>query len=157
MATETKSYDPAGIILIIGGIRITGYEPGTFIQLVRNVNNWESTIGPDGEDLIRTKLNDRSALLTLTLRQSALSNEVLSNWALKGEVPAEDGLSPDVTDVSITDLNSPDLNLTTGKGWVQKPADAAYGDSPQPRAWQIYMSIVPMVMPGTPGQAAVAL
>ncbi len=157
MATDLKTYDPAGIILQVGGKIISGFEPGTFISLVRTVDTWVLTIGPDGVDGIRTKSNNRSALMTMTLRQSATSNLILSNLANAGEVAGEDGLSPDVVDVSITDLNSPDVNYTTGKGWIQKPADGVFADTPQGRAWQIMMLIVPMVHGGTPGQAAVPL
>ena len=149
MATETKTYDPAGIAISIGGAIITGVEPGTFVTVVRSQNTWEQTIGPDGIELIRTKKNDRSALFTLTLRQSAPSNKILSNLANRDEKDS-DGIVP----VSITDINSPDTVYMTGKGYIQKPADGAYGDVPQPRVWQIFLSEVPMVHGGTPATPA---
>ena len=149
MPPEIKHYDPAGIAIAIGGKDITGIEPGTFVTLTRTQNNYDTTIGPDGIEIIRTKRNDRTTLFTLTLRQSAPSNRILSNLANRDE-KSGDGIVP----VSITDINSPDTVYMTGKGWIQKPADAAFGDAPQPRAWQLMLSEVPMTHGGTPAQDA---
>ncbi len=149
--TETKTYDPAGIVITIGGAIITGIAAGTFVQLVRNVNNYDLTIGGDGQEGIRTKRNDRSALLTLTLAHTANANKLLSNLANRDEADS-DGVVP----VSITDLASPDTVYLAGKGWIEKPADAAFADTPQGRAWAVRLVSIPMSHGGTPATAALA-
>lgn len=149
MATELKTYDPSRVILTIGGHRVTGFAPGTFINIVRSQNNFDGQVGPDGVDYIRTKKNDRSALMTFQLQQTAGSNRVLSNLATRDEVSA-DGVVP----CQILDELSPDTIFVTGKAWIQKPPDGAYGDSPQPRSWQVMMVEVPMTHGGTPGTEA---
>lgn len=150
-ATETKTYDPAEVTLTVGGAILSGFEPGTFITVVRNVNNYDWTVGPDGVEGIRTKRNDRSALLTLTLRQVSTSNFILSNLANRDET-GNDGVVP----VSLTETAAPDTEYVTGKGWIEKPADANFAETPQGRAWQIRLSTVPMVHGGTPATAALA-
>ena len=150
-ATETKTYDPASITVTVGGAIITGFEPGTFITLVRNVNNFDWSVGPDGVDGVRTKRNDRSALLTLTLRQTATSNLILSNLANRDEQNS-DG----VVSISITDISSVETKYLTGKGWIEKPADANFAETPQGRPWQIRLADVPMLHGGTPATAALA-
>ena len=150
--TQTKTYDPAGISIAIGGALITGFEPGTFLTLTRNANNFDTTLGPDGQELIRTKRNDRSALLTLTLRQTSPSNLVLANFANRDEVSG-DGVAA----ISITDEKSgaapEDVNFSSGKCWVEKPSDAVYAETPQGRPWQIRLAEVPMNHAGIPATA----
>lgn len=155
MATETKTYDPAAIVVTIGGKDLSGYEPGTFVTLVRNVNNYDWTVGPDGVEGIRTKRNDRSALLTFTLRQTAAANFILSNLANRDEQGGEGG-NDGVVKISISDTSTPETIYVTGKGWIEKPADANFAETPQGRAWQIRLSTVPMVHGSTPATAALA-
>ena len=150
-ATDVKTYDPAAIVLTMGGAILSGYEPGTFITLVRAVENFTYTVGPDGVEGIRTKTNNRSALLTFTLRQVATANLLLSNLANRDEQQA-DGVVP----ISITDILSVDTVYLTGKGWIEKPADANFAETPQGRAWLIRLADVPMVHGGTPATAALA-
>lgn len=149
MPTDVKTYDPAQIQLSVGGAILTGYEPGTFVTLTRNVDNFTATIGPDGKELIRTKSNDRSGLLTFTLRQSSVANLILSNLANRDEVDS-DGVVPCI----LSDLNNPDTEFASPKAWVQKPPDAVFADTPQGRPWQIYLAEVPMTHGGNPSTAA---
>ncbi len=151
MATEVKTYDPAQIALVVGGFLVTGFEPGTFVTVVRSVSNYGWTVGPDGVEGIRTKLNDKSALMTITLRQTSPANFVLSNFANKDETEGNA-----VVPVSLADANSPDTEFVSAKGWIEKPADANYAETPQGRAWQIRLAEVPMVHGGTPSTEALA-
>ena len=152
MTTETKTYDPASINLTIGGHTLSGFEPGTFITITRTQNNFDWDIGPDGKEGIRTKRNDRSALLTFVLRQTAISNLVMSNLANRDEAEDSDGVVP----VGVTDSGSPDVNYLSAKGWVEKPADATYAETPQGRSWAFRLAEVPMVHGGTPVATALA-
>ena len=149
MATDIKTYDPAQIQVSVGGAILTGYEPGTFINLTRNVNNYDWTIGPDGKEGIRTKRNDRSGLLTFTLRQSSVANFILSNLANRDEVDS-DGVVP----ILISDLNNADTEFSSAKGWVEKPSDAVFAETPQGRPWMIRLAEVPMTHGGNPSTAA---
>lgn len=148
MPTTLKQYDPAKVQVSIGGSIITGYAQGTFINLVRNVNNWAWQVSPDGQEGVRSKTNDRSALLTFTLAQTSLGNELLANAANEDEISGDR-----VYPVTITDLNGATL-FESAKGWIEKPADASFAQDGQPRAWQIRLAEVAMRHAGNPEVAA---
>jgi len=148
--TDLKTYDPKGVSLSIGGFLITGYEPGTFITLERQSNTFDFSPGPDGEH-IRTRKNDQSALMTLSLRQVAASNLVLSHLARRDESD-NDG----VVALILSDVAAPETRYAAGKAYIEKPAGAIFGDSPQHRQWIIRLVEVPMVHGGTPGTSVLA-
>ncbi len=150
MPTDVKTYDPALVQVTIGGAIITGYEPGTFIQIVRTVNNFDFTVSPDGKEGVRTKRNDRSALFTFTLRQTAEDNLVLSNLANRDEAQS-DGVVP----IQVIDLaNNGETIYEAAKAWIEKPADATFAETAQGRPWQIRIAELPMRTAGTPTTAA---
>lgn len=148
-ATRVTTYDPAQVQVSVGGAILTGFEPGTFITITRSQNNFDWSIGPDGVDGIRSKRNDRSALFTFTLRQVSVANLILANLANRDEVDS-DGVVP----VQVIDLVNSDTQYVSGQGWIEKPSDAVFADSPQGRPWQIRMASVPMNHAGTPSTAA---
>lgn len=143
-ATDVKTYDPAQVQMNVGGSIITGFEAGTFISIVRNVNNFDWSVGPDGKEGIRTKRNDRSALVAFTLRQTSVGNLIMSNLANRDEV-ASDGVVP----IQVTELGT-DTRFVSGKGWIEKPADVEYSETPSGRAWQVRMAEVPFEIAGNP-------
>ena len=114
MATRITTYDPAQIQVTVGGAILTGFEPGTFVNLTRAVNNFDYSVGPDGKEGIRAKRNDRSGMFTFTLRQASVGNLILSNLANRDEVDG-DGVVP----VQITDLNNPDTQYISGAAWIE--------------------------------------
>lgn len=149
MAVDVKTYDPAQTQVVIGGVILTGYEPGTFITISRNVNNYDYSVSPDGVEGVRAKRNDRSALLTFVMRQTSTSNLVLTNLANRDEVDS-DGVVP----AQVTDLNNQDTQYISGKAWIEKPADAVYAETAQGRSWAIRMAEVSMNHGGNPATAA---
>ena len=42
------TYDPKAVILTVGGIPISGYSEGTFIDVTRNEPTWNLVVGADG-------------------------------------------------------------------------------------------------------------
>ena len=149
MPTDVKTYDPAKVQVAIGGAILTGFGDGTFVTITRTVNNFDSQVSPDGVDLIRTKKNDRSALLTFTLNQASAANLILSNLANRDEVDS-DGVVP----ILVSDLSNPDTQFASGKGWIEKPSDAVFANTPQGRPWALRMAEVPMKHAGNPSTAA---
>ena len=147
--TDVKTYDPAQVQVTVGGAILTGFGDGTFITITRTQNSFTSQVSPDGKELIRTKINDRSALLTFTLQQVSVANLILSNLANRDEVDS-DGVVP----VQIIDLTSEDTIFVSGKGWIEKPPDGIFANTPQGRAWLIRLAEVPMTHGGTPSTAA---
>lgn len=123
-----KSYDPAKVSLIVGGHIVQGYADGEFVVAARNNDNFSRVGGADGEQS-RSKSNDKSGTITITLMQSSLSNAVLQGFALADEL-ASAGLVP----VLIKDSNGSEL-CTAELAWCQKPSDKGFAKEGGERQW----------------------
>lgn len=144
-----QNYDPAGVALSIGGSLMSGFEDGTFITVARNTALFNKKVSADGTNVIRTRINDRTATLTLTLQQGSPSNLILSHLATRDEARL-DG----VVSVSLTDVNSPDTQFISSKAYVDKPADGEYATNATGRRWTLQLVEVPMVHGGAPSVEA---
>lgn len=125
---SVKTYDPAGIAIIVAGGPIEGFAPDTFVVAARRNPSWALTVGADGEGA-RAKSNDKSGTITFTLIQTSLSNDFLSSLAALDEL-TNNGVGP----LLIKDLNG-DTIIAAGTAWVQKPADSEYGKEIATREW----------------------
>ena len=67
----------SGCSLIFGAIDISGLTNGVFISVERDTDAFTKVVGADGEGM-RSKSNDKSATITITLMQSSSSNDALS-------------------------------------------------------------------------------
>ena len=79
------TYDPANVIVSIGGTPMSGFADGTFVMVSRDEDIFSKVSGADGE-VSRAKSNNRSGSLTLTLMQTSMSNDVLSAIAVLDEI-----------------------------------------------------------------------
>ena len=123
-----KTYDPKGVVATVGGIPISGYADGTFINISRQNDAYSSVAGADGE-VSRAKSNDKRGELTLTLLQTSLSNDVLSGIAQLDE-RSNSGVVP----IMVKDISG----LTTffsGSGWIRKVPDSEFGKEISNREW----------------------
>lgn len=123
-----KTYDPAQVIITVNGIIISGYADGTFVTVERDSDSWSKQIGADG-DGTRSKSNDKSGKITISLMQSAESNEVLSALALLDEQTGGGAVPVLIKDNSGTSLHVAET------AWIVKPATAEYGKEAGPREW----------------------
>jgi len=73
-----KNYDPKRFIITFGGIPATGFADGTFIAVTSPSQTFTKTVGADGE-VARAKGNDNTNEITITLLQTSLFNDYLSN------------------------------------------------------------------------------
>ena len=125
-----KTYNPADVQLIVAGIPVEGYAAGTFINAGRINESWRHVVGAAGE-VARAKSNDKSGLVTLTLLQTALTNDLLSGLATLDEASG-DGVGP----LFLKDFSGRTL-LTAGSCWIRKPADSEFGQEISNREWAI--------------------
>lgn len=127
-----KNYDPKGIIAIFAGIPISGFAPGTFLNVEQNEDAFALTVGADGEGC-RSKTNDRSARATFTLQQSSAVNDLLSalhNIDLNS--PLGDGIAP----LPIKDLSGTTL-IAAEKAWIVRQPASTFSRDPETREWII--------------------
>lgn len=127
---QTKTYDPKQIIVIYGGFQLSGFQDGTFLNVDMNEDAFSLTVGADGEP-VRSKSNNNSALMTLTLQQSSASNDVLSGF-YNADRLSNSGQQPIlIKDGSGTTLYSSDA------AWVKKAAASEFGNEAGGREWQL--------------------
>ena len=74
-----RTYDPKQVIITVGGVPMSGFSDGTFLEIDRNEPTWNMVVGADGL-VTRGKTNNFSGTMTLTLKQSSPSNDVLSGF-----------------------------------------------------------------------------
>jgi len=97
-----RTYDFKKYKLIIGGVPIQGFADGTGINLERAEDLFTKVVGADGKTS-RSKSNDLSGRLTITLKQTSPSNDYLSSIAQLDET----------TNVGIVPMILKDFNGTT--------------------------------------------
>ena len=111
-----RTYDPKNVKIIAGGIPITGYADGSFVVISRNADAFTLYTGADGQSS-RSKSNDRSGTITLTLAKTSLSNDFLSAFAEADEL-TNSGVFP----IVVKDLSGT-TTAFSDSAFIQKKPD----------------------------------
>jgi len=122
------SYSPDKVVVNVGGRDISGFADETFVKVERNSEAFTLVVGSDGE-ATRVKSLNRSGKITITLQQSALSNDYLSSLATQDELTSDavvPSLVKEVTGLTIAQAS---------KSWVVKKAPIEYGTQSGNREW----------------------
>lgn len=133
MAGGVRTYDPKNIILTINGIPISGYSDGTFLEIDRNEPTWNTVVGADGL-VTRGKTNNFSGTLTVTLKQSSPSNDILSGIMALDEV-SNTGVFP----VLVKDLSGDSIYFA-GSAWINQYANSTFDKAITDRQWSITLA-----------------
>lgn len=141
-----RTYDPADVIVTIDGNNINGYADGTFVSIERTEQTFTKVTGADGSTT-RSKTNDRSGTLTLTLLQTSPSNEILSNILNQDEAD-----NTGVVAVQVKERSS-GSKFATGSGWIQGLPTIEYGNEITTREWTIEMSEIKFNVSGVESQS----
>lgn len=123
-----STFDPKQLIITWGEFRISGFAPGTFVNVERNEDSFTLTVGSDGEGA-RARSNDNSGRVTLTLLQTSLSNQQLSQALFQDELTCG-GVRP----LLIRNIKGTDL-YQAETSWLMKPSSAGYSSEIEPREW----------------------
>jgi hypothetical protein len=134
---SVRTYDPKSVVVTIGGVPMSGYADGTFLNVDRDENAFTKVTGADGTST-RVKSNNRSGSMTLTLKQSSPSNDVLSGFASLDEL-SNTGVVP----ILIKDLSGNSL-FFSATGWVQKFPSSEFGKEINNREWVLDLVDVDM-------------
>lgn len=138
-----RTYDPANVLVLIGGIPMSGFADGTFVMVTRDEDAFTKVSGADGETS-RAKSNNRSGELTLTLMQTSMSNDILSGFALLDEV-SNAGIVP----ILVKEIGTLTI-LMSGEGWIRKFPDASYSKDIENREWVFDLASLNMFEGGNP-------
>ncbi len=130
-----RTYDPKAVIITIGNVPISGFSDGTFLEIARDEATWTKVVGADGY-VTRGKTNNFTGTMTLTLKQSSPSNDVLSTFMALDEVSGT-GIVP----ILVKDLSG-NSTYFTAQGWVRQFATSTFGKDINDREWTIDLADV---------------
>jgi len=57
-----RTFDPAQVVILLGGAPMSGFADGTFITIERETDTFQKESGADGV-ISRIKMNDKSTLV----------------------------------------------------------------------------------------------
>jgi hypothetical protein len=126
-----KTYDPNNVQIIMGGFPITGYADGSFIEVAYDEDLYSKTVGADGE-VSRAKMNNRSATVTITLKQTSATNDELS--ALYA---ADQANNAGVVPLFIKEQGTGRTLVFAQAAWVQKLPNLNYSKDVEDRVWTV--------------------
>jgi len=125
-----KRYDAAQNTTIIAGIPISGFAEGSMIEIEYNSDAFELKIGVDGEGT-RSRTNDNSAKITLSLMSSSSANDALSALHNLDKNSANgDGIGP----LLIKDGSGNHL-AAAETAWIVKDPTVEFGREVGERKW----------------------
>jgi hypothetical protein len=130
-------YDPGKIILSLGASPspISGYAKGTFIEVERDANAFEKSVGSDGE-VTRIRNRNRAGSIHIKLQQGSASNAYLTSLALEDELTGKGVVPLLVTDMSGALPNNSSAGAT--KAWIRKQPKLTFGgEAEEVRDWII--------------------
>lgn len=124
-----RTYDPKLIAVTWGGVIFTGFAEGVFLNITRSKGNlFDKSTGADGT-VDRVNKNAKDFTITVTLKQTSLTNDALSALML-ADVNFNTGKFPFV----VKDLNGTET-FFSAYAWISKDPDDEYSDALGNRAW----------------------
>ena len=142
---SVRTYDFKKYQLIVGNVPIQGYVDGTGINVETNEDDFTLVSGADGL-ASRSKSNNNTARLTITLKNTSASNSYLS--FLRNSDKANNS---GIRNVILKDFNG-DTLITSPAAWVAKPATVELSKEITDREWIIDMTEVIYNVGGNPAQ-----
>ena len=127
---KLKKYNAGEVGVIFGSRALQGFTEGTFVTVTRLEDSYTMVVGADGEPT-RSKTNNRSGSIEITLKQSSDSNDFLSEMLISDESSGI-GIAP----LQVVD-NSGRTIASAIEAWVMKPADSGFGRDAEDRTWTI--------------------
>lgn len=125
-----KSYASDLVVVIVGGVPLTGFTDGTFVEIEQMGDGTSSQSGGDGE-IARSFSADKRHKVTVTLQSTSDGNDVLDAlYTVDGITRA--GIFP----ILVEDLSGR-TEFSAGQAWIDKRPNASLSKAVEPRAWVI--------------------
>jgi len=148
MSGEVFTYDARNVHVIVGGVPMSGFADETFVSIAAENDLYEKSVGADG-DVSRSRRNDDTGVLTLTLKQTSQSNDVLS--ALLAADRAGNG---GLVDVLVQESGSGRTIVFAQAAWIKRYPNLVYGPNVENREWQIDLAGLNYFIGGNAGSAS---
>lgn len=125
-----KTYAPDKVSVVFGGAIMSGYAEDSFVKVEVATEAFTKHVGADGE-VSRTRNTDKSGTITLKLKQTSDSNDVLSAF-YNADITTLQGYLPVIVKDNVG------RTLAAGSSsWIQKLPEAEFGKEIGDREWVI--------------------
>ena len=122
MANVT-TYDPTKIVVVVGGVIVSGFADGDFITAKRDEDLYMKRVGADGH-VARARNGNKSGTIEIKLLQSSPAvNEISALVALDNFLFDGDILIP----ISIVEPGSGAELVASTQSWLKTPPEMVYG------------------------------
>jgi hypothetical protein len=130
MANEVRSYASDRVLVIYGGVPLTGLSPDTFVSFGPVAPRFTSEVGADG-DVARSRSSNKMWTGTITLQAVSPSNDVMSTFATVDDLTGG-GTYP----LIVQDLSGRTL-LAFSQTWIAGYPTIEFGSEAGSREWGI--------------------
>lgn len=139
------TYAADAVQIIAGGVPLSGLADGTFVEISRDEQAYNKVTGADGSTS-RAKTANRSGSITVTLKQTSPSNDVLTGFMLADEA-GDNGVIP----LLVKDTSGRTLAYASS-AWVQQSPDQAFSKDIEEREWVMDCARIDMFVGGNQQQ-----
>jgi hypothetical protein len=123
------NYDPKKVLVNFGGNILSGFAPGTFVNIAPDdADGFKKQVGADGE-VGRAQSANNTHSVTVTLMQTSLSSQVLSTIRNTDKLTGRA-----ILPLTITDLNGATLAFWP-QAWIHGDPEWGFGDELTDRQW----------------------
>lgn len=126
-----NDYDPMKVSVLVNYVPVTGFADGTFVSVNRNNPTWSTASGASGE-VVRSKSNDKTGTIEITLMQSSAFNSTM-----KGLMLADETSNAGKFTIQVIDNNTGKEIIGATEGWINQPPQIEYGKEQSERQWTI--------------------
>ena len=148
MATQTlATFAPEDVKVVVSrgdfSHVISGYSEDAMVGIARNSPTFEMFVSADNQSTRVYKANT-SATVTLTLNQTSVSNDVLSQLYLNDKASRN---STGLFEVQILDMSGRS-RYTSKQAFIAVVPDSSFSNSVQTREWQIFCDSLDTIIGG---------
>lgn len=131
MSGEVRTYNPARVLFLWGGVPLQGFSDGSFIEITPAAARVTSKSGADGE-VARSIGTDKRHTITVRLQQTSPSNDVLSASATADELSGGGLPVP----LMVQDLSGRSLYVSD-TAWIEQVPTQTWGLESGEREWTL--------------------
>lgn len=125
---DVKTYDASKVIITFNFVPLSGYADGEFLSITSSSPTFTKEVGADGK-VSRSKSNDNTSEVAVTLKQSSQSNDYLSLMH-QADKKSNLGKGP----LSVTDLSGTTLCFWP-EAWIKQTPDQGFSKENGDRVW----------------------
>lgn len=125
-----KTYNAKDVAVVVGARVLTGFAADSKVIVARESDSWTKQVGVDGE-VTRSKSNDKTGTITVTLMQTSDDNDYLSSLAAADELGGTGVVNSLVKDSGGRSIHN------AAETWIRKPAESGYTNEAGDREWII--------------------